>query len=124
MDDVVRVKVDRLTLANLADGLAENQFEAALSEFLAILREHESALDGGGSHATSGGKLTSRITVEVQLTHDIERGRTEANVQVKAKHPDRKSAVQAVRIRDDDFLVEADDNQPVLINRKPRIGKE
>ena len=114
------LQVERLTLATLGEGHAEEQFAAFVEEFLSKRDAHVNAIDDGGLYRTQDGCLRATVQVAVELVHDVETGATSVAWSTTEKMPARKGSSTRVIASDGKLLVEKDGVQMALLKSSKR----
>ena len=119
----VTISVDTLSLSNLGDGLANEQFQAIIAAFLRCVTEHEDKIDDGGVYQTKEDILRAQAVLTVDLVRDIASGATEIGWSFSEKPPARRGGRKAVIVRSGQMLVDNDGTQIALLKSTKRQEK-
>lgn len=108
MADMI-VKTDPLGLHNLGEGQAAAQFLELVSEHLGDIERHQEAPKG--LFATNKNRLTSKISMVVELSYDLEHQNHEITFRIDRKGPARKAAAGHLRLRGGRLFIDSDGEQ-------------
>jgi len=114
MSTSMTLRIDPLTLANVADGALEEQFQALLADVSACFE-----LGHDGEHnipwKLTHGRATCKVSLDIEFTHSFENGMSVVAVGSKLKLPARKTVARTVMIRDGAVFCEPGGEQTDLV---------
>lgn len=98
------LKLDGLTLANVAEGKLEESFQECLAEAMEVIGSAEAYVAGKGDLVKS--KIICEIEISHRIADDGTAGTTILDASCQIKRPKRRGRGQALWTRSGAFLVE------------------
>lgn len=115
--DAPNIKIDQVTLTNVADGKLEEHFQELLTESSEIFKSFD-------DYESNKGNVACKLKFELDVVFNESSGAITVYARGGLTRPKRKLAVRGLIQRGDKFFVFDEPKQAPLFERKPNPEKK